>query len=110
MGGALASSFGGMNLFARSLGGIFSDKLFARFGFTGRLWAQFLSLFFEAIFLFCFGCVNNEQPWYTALGVLICFSVFVQMAIVSALVGAGGNLGAVIAGKGIYAPIDDELL
>merc|ERR1711981_488140 len=107
--GLLASSFGGMNLFARSLGGISSDLLFAKFGFTGRLWAQFLSLFFEAIFLFAFGCVNNEQPWYTALSVLICFSVFVQMAegtsygivpfmnrqqlaVVSALVGAGATL------------------
>merc|ERR1711963_809790 len=125
--GLLASSFGGMNLFARSLGGISSDFLFAKFGFSGRLWAQFLSLFFEAIFLFAFGCVNNEQPWYTALSVLICFSIFVQMAegtsygivpfmnpkqlaIISALVGAGGNLGAVIAGKCFYAPIDDELL
>merc|ERR1712170_326019 len=103
------------------------DFLFARFGFPGRLWAQFLSLFFEAIFLFAFGCVNNEQPWYTALSVLICFSIFVQMAegtsygivpfmipkqlaIISACVGAGGNLGAVIAGKCFYAPIDDELL
>merc|ERR1712048_1067267 len=125
--GLLASSFGGMNLFARSLGGISSDLLFAKFGFTGRLWAQFLALFFEAIFLFAFGCVNNEQEWYTALSVLICFSIFVQMAegtsygivpfmlpkqlaIISACVGAGGNLGAVIAGKCFYAPIDDELL
>merc|ERR1711959_173199 len=33
-----------------------------------------------------------------------------QLAIVSALVGAGGNLGAVIAGKCFYAPIEDELL
>merc|ERR1712190_369787 len=89
--------------------------------------AQFLALFFEAIFLFAFGCVSNEQEWYTALCVLICFSTFVQMAegtsygivpfmipkqlaIVSALVGAGGNLGAVIAGKFFYEPIDDELL
>merc|ERR1712146_568728 len=99
---------GGMNLFARSLGGIGSDVLFAKFGFPGRIWAQFLSLFFEAIFLFAFGCVSNEQPWYVALMVLICFSIFVQMsegtsygivpfmnkqqlAVVSALVGAGGN-------------------
>jgi len=124
---SLAACFGGMNLFARSLGGIFSDFLFARFGFPGRLWAQFLALFFEAIFLFAFGCVNNEQEWYTALCVLICFSLFVQMAegtsygivpfmnkqqlaVVSALVGAGGNLGAVIAGFCFYKPIDDELL
>merc|ERR1712187_593471 len=124
---ALASSFGLMNLFARSLGGISSDILFAKFGFRGRIWAQFLALFFEAIFLFCFGCVSNEQPWWVALMVLICFSTFVQMAegtsygivpfmnkqqlaIVSALVGAGGNLGAVIAGFCFYKPIEDDLL
>merc|ERR1719446_1534169 len=69
---ALAASFGGMNLFARSLGGITSDLLYAKIGFRGRIWAQFLALFFEAIFLFCFGCVNNEQPWWVALIVLIC--------------------------------------
>merc|ERR1719277_2845110 len=43
---ALAACFGGMNLFARSLGGITSDILFAKFGFPGRIWAQFLGLFF----------------------------------------------------------------
>ena len=32
------------------------------------------------------------------------------MAIVAALVGAGGNLGAVIAGFCFYKPIDDDLL
>lgn len=123
----LASSFGLMNLFARSLGGITSDFLFAKVGFRGRIWAQFLALFFEAIFLFGFGNVSNTQPWYVALMVLICFSLFVQMAegtsygivpfmnkkqlaIVSALVGAGGNLGAVIAGFCFYKPISDELL
>jgi len=123
----LAGSFGGMNLFARSLGGILSDFLFAKIGFRGRIWAQFLSLFFEAVFLLVFGCVNNEQEWYVALMVLICFSVFVQMsegtsygivpfmnkqqlAVVSALVGAGGNLGAVIAGFCFYKTIDDDLL
>jgi len=123
----LAGSFGGMNLFARSLGGILSDFLFAKIGFRGRIWAQFLSLFFEAVFLFAFGCVNNEQEWYVALMVLICFSIFVQMsegtsygivpfmnkqqlAVVSALVGAGGNLGAVIAGFCFYKPIENDLL
>jgi len=123
---SLASAFGGMNLFARSLGGISSDLLFAKFGFRGRIWAQFLALFFEAIFLFFFGLVDNSQPWYVALAVLIFFSLFVQMAegtsygivpfmnkqqlaVVSALVGAGGNLGAVIAGFCFYKPIDDPL-
>jgi len=124
---ALAGAFGLMNLFARSLGGITSDLLFKKFGFRGRIWAQFLALFFEAIFLFCFGLVDNSQEWYVALAVLVCFSLFVQMAegtsygivpfmnkkqlaVVSALVGAGGNLGAVIAGFGFYRPIEDPLL
>ena len=69
-----------MNLFARSLGGITSDILFKYVGFRGRIWAQFLALFFEAVFLFCFGMVDSSQPWYVALAVLICFSLFVQMA------------------------------
>ena len=77
---ALAGAFGLMNLFARSLGGISSDILFKYVGFRGRIWAQFLALFFEAIFLFCFGLVDNSQPWYVALAVLVCFSLFVQMA------------------------------
>jgi NNP family nitrate/nitrite transporter-like MFS transporter len=124
---ALAASFGMMNLFARSLGGMLSDCLYAKIGFSGRIWAQFLGLFFEAIFLFIFGCIDNSKPWYVALIVLICFSTLVQMsegtsygivpfmnkkqlAVVSALVGAGGNLGAVIAGFCFYKPINDALL
>ena len=77
---ALAGAFGLMNLFARSLGGISSDLMYRFFGFRGRIWAQFLALFFEAIFLFAFGNVDNSQPWYVALAVLVCFSLFVQMA------------------------------
>jgi len=126
---ALAGSFGLMNLFARSLGGIFSDILNAKFGFPGRIWAQFLCLFFEGIFLFFFGCVDNSNHWAVALLVLLCFSLFVQMsegtsygivpfmnpkqlACTSALVGAGGNLGAVIALWCFYkqlGPIDTLL-
>ena len=33
-----------------------------------------------------------------------------QLAVVSALVGAGGNLGAVIAGFCFYRPINDPLI
>jgi len=131
----LAGCFGLMNLFARSLGGITSDVLFAMIGFRGRIWAQFLALFFEALFLFAFGSVSNESgtgvdgsfpAWAVALIVLICFSLFVQMAegtsygivpfmnkeqlaVVSALVGAGGNLGSVIALQSFYKPIEDDL-
>merc|ERR1719274_555725 len=93
-----------------------------RFGFPGRIWAQFLCLFFEGFFLFGFGCVDNSQHWSVALAVLIGFSTCVQMAegtsygivpfmnpkqlaCTSALVGAGGNLGAVIALWCFYKPL-----
>jgi len=122
----LAGCFGLMNLFARSLGGMFSDGLASKFGFRGRIWAQFLALFFEALFLFAFGSIDNTNEWYVALIVLVMFSTCVQMAegtsygivpfmnkkqlaVVSALVGAGGNLGAVIAGFAFYNPIDHPL-
>jgi NNP family nitrate/nitrite transporter-like MFS transporter len=115
----LAGSFGMMNLFARSLGGIMSDMMFARFGFRGRIWSQFGSLMLEGLTFFGFACVSNEYPWYYALIALCTFSLFVQMAqgtsyamvpfmkpeqlaIVSALVGAGGNAGAVFAGFAFY--------
>merc|ERR550537_636634 len=124
---AFASCFGLMNLFARSLGGITSDAMFAKYGFRGRLWAHFLSLFFEGIFLFIFGCVSNDYQWYHALMALVCFSLFVQMAegtsygivpfmkkeqlaMVSALVGAGGNAGAVFAGFAFYKQNWDDTL
>merc|ERR1719240_614520 len=124
---ALAGCFGLMNLFARSLGGIFSDALFARFSFRGRIWAQFLALFGEGIFLFVFANVSNEYQWYHALAALVLFSLFVQMAegtsygivpfmkkeqlaMVSALVGAGGNAGAVFAGFAFYKQDWDDTL
>jgi len=118
----LAGCFGLMNLFARSLGGVMSDVMFVKFKFPGRLWAQFLALFGEGIMLFVFACVDNSQPWYIALIVLIGFSLCVQaaegtsygvvpfmnpkqLAVVSACVGAGGNLGAVIALWCFYKPL-----
>merc|ERR1719263_2481881 len=124
---ALAGCFGLMNLFARSLGGITSDAMYSRFDFRGRLWAQFLTLFGEGLFLFIFGCVTNEYQWYHALAALILFSLCVQMAegtsygivpfmkpeqlaCVSALVGAGGNAGAVFAGFAFYKQDWDDTL
>ncbi|CAE8655973.1 unnamed protein product [Polarella glacialis] len=126
--GALAMCFGGMNLFARSLGGIASDWASSRLGMQGRLWIHFLSLFGEAIFLFIFGCIDKSTGgWPVALVVLIFFAIFVNMsegtsyaivpymipqdlAIVSAVVGAGGTLGAVIATWAFYKYVQDSLL
>jgi len=126
--GALAMSFGGMNLFARSLGGIASDWANSRWKMQGRLWIHFLSLFGQAIFLFIFGMIKKESGgWPVALLVLIVFSIFVNaaegtsygivpymipqdLAIVSAVVGAGGTAGAVIAQFAFYRPIEDNFL
>jgi nitrate/nitrite transporter NarK len=125
--GALAMTFGGMNLFARSLGGIFSDWCNQRWAMPGRLWAHFLSLLGQAAFLFLFGCVTSDMGWGPAVIVLCIFSIFVnmaegtsygivpymipeQLAVVSAMVGAGGTLGAVVATRACYMTTDDDLL
>jgi NNP family nitrate/nitrite transporter-like MFS transporter len=123
---ALASSFGLMNLFGRCLGGVSSDLMYSRFGFRGRLWAQFLALLGEGLFLFAFGCVSNEYHWSYALATIVPFSVCVQvaegtsyglvpfmkpeqLAVVSALVGAGGNVGAVFSGFAFKHDWEDTL-
>merc|ERR1719188_2445792 len=126
--GALAMAFGGMNLFARSLGGIASDWANTRWSMPGRLWAHFLALFGQAVMLFIFGCINSSSGgWPVALAVLIVFSIFVNaaegtsygivpymipqdLAIVSAVVGAGGTAGAMIALNAFYKPVEDILL
>merc|ERR1719161_2840129 len=122
--GALAMSFGAMTLFARSVGGIVSDWANSKFQMCGRLWTHFISLFGQAVFLFLFGCVTKEMgDWPVALAVLIVFAIFVniaegtsygivpymiptELAIVSAVVGAGGTLGAVIATWAFYKNFD----
>lgn len=87
---------------------------------------HFLALFGQATFLFLFGCVNQDMGWPVALVVLIVFSIFVnaaegtsygivpymiptEVAVVSAMVGAGGTLGAVIATWSFYKSIEDPL-
>jgi len=126
--GALALSFGAMNLFARSVGGIASDWANARWQMQGRLWCHFISLFGQAIFLFAFGSIDKSNGgWPLALTMLVIFAIFVNMAegtsygivpymipeelaIVSAMVGAGGTLGAVIATWSFYKSIEDTKL
>jgi len=125
--GALAMSFGAMNLFARSIGGILSDWANMRWQMQGRLWIHFLSLFGQAVFLFLFGCIDKSTGgWPVALAMLIIFAIFVNMAegtsygivpymipqdlaIVSAVVGAGGTLGAVIATWSFYKYVEHPL-
>jgi NNP family nitrate/nitrite transporter-like MFS transporter len=110
--GLIASLFGLMNLFARASGGIFSDWSNSKQGLTGRIRAQFICLLGEGFSIVLFS-VQTNLVW--AIVCLVIFSSFVQasegstfgmtpypfpkhMGSVAGLVGAGGNLGAVLWG------------
>ncbi|WP_373496188.1 NarK family nitrate/nitrite MFS transporter [Aquiflexum sp.] len=110
--GLIAGLFGLMNIFARSMGGYFGDKAGVKHGLKGRVMLMGGLLFFEGIALLFF----SQMTWLPlAIGSMIVFSLFVQMAegatysvvpfinkkaigAVSGIVGAGGNAGAVMAG------------
>jgi NNP family nitrate/nitrite transporter-like MFS transporter len=110
--GALASIFGFMNLFARALGGIFSDKIGKRYGLRGKslLLAGFLILEGFGIILFA-----KSGSLSMAIISMLLFALFLKMAnggtysivpfinkdaigSVAGIVGAGGNIGAMLVG------------
>ncbi len=110
--GGVAASFGLMNIFARTLGGIFGDNFGALWGLKGRSFWLFVVLLGEGCALMIF---SQMQVLFLALPMLIIFSLFTQMAegatysvvpfinkkslgAVAGVVGAGGNAGAVAAG------------
>jgi len=110
--GIIAALFGLMNLFARSLGGYFSDLFAAKSGLKGRVYFLFAVLFLEGLALMLF---SQMSVLIMAVGTMILFSLFVQMSegatfgivpfvnkkalgAVAGIVGAGGNAGAVAAG------------
>jgi len=110
--GMLAGSFGVLAIFARSLGGYLGDRAGRRFGLDGR--GRFLTamLFAEGLGLILFSRMGSLVP---AAISLVSFGLFVHMAAgatysvvpfiqpkgvgaVAGIVGAGGNVGAVLAG------------
>lgn len=110
--GLIAGLFGLMNIFARTLGGFFSDKFAIKAGLKGRVYFLFTVLFLEGCALMLFSQMN---VLYLAVGTMVLFSLFVQMSegatygvvpfmnrkalgAVAGIVGAGGNAGAVAAG------------
>jgi len=110
--GLVAGLFGLMNLFARTMGGFFGDRLGRKWGLRGRVRWLVVALLGEAIALACFSQMTLLP---IAVGSMIVFSLFVQMSegatysvvpfinkrglgLVAGIVGAGGNLGAVSAG------------
>ena len=109
---AVASLFGLMNLFARSMGGGISDMLGKLMGMRGRLLAQAICLLGEGVCLVIF---SYQTTLPTLVPALICFSLCTQAAEgstfsvvpyvepaaiggVCAVVGAWGNIGAILWG------------
>jgi NNP family nitrate/nitrite transporter-like MFS transporter len=110
--GLAAGIFGGLALFARALGGIASDGIAVRFGLDGRTMLLFALLVGEGVGLLLFGAAPSAG---LAIAAMSLFGLFVHMSAgatyavipfvdrkvlggVAGLVGAGGNVGAVLAG------------
>ncbi|WP_207425547.1 MFS transporter [Pedobacter sp. SYSU D00535] len=110
--GALAASFGLMNIFARALGGYFSDKVGQIYGLRGKGLLLGLFLVLEGIGIAYFAQAGSLTA---AIVAMLIFALFLKMAnggtysivpfvnkkaigSVSGIVGAGGNIGAMLAG------------
>lgn len=111
---AIASIFGFMNIFARGLGGYFSDWANEKIGMKGRIWVQLILLLAEGVCILIFSVMDSL---WSAILVLTIFSIFVQGAegstygivpyvnpvapgAVAGIVGAGGPSGAIAFGMG----------
>jgi len=110
--GLIAGTFGMMNIFARALGGVFGDKAGKKFGLRGRIMILAAFLLLEGLGIVLFSSMNS-LPW--AIATMLLFALFLKMSngatysvvpfinnkaigMVSGIVGAGGNVGAVMAG------------
>jgi MFS transporter, NNP family, nitrate/nitrite transporter len=107
-------AYGSMNIFARALGGLFSDRLNVKMGMRGRLWLQSMLLLGEGTLIIVFAYSDSLVG---SVVVMCCFSVFTQSAegaiygvvpyvsklytgAVAGFVGSGGNVGSVVYGLG----------
>jgi len=112
MAGLLASIFGWLNIFARAIGGIISDKVGNRFGFNGKVNLLTILLLLEGIGIILFAKAGNLGA---AIALLFFFGLCLKMAngatysivpfinpnavgSVAGIVGAGGNVGAMLIG------------
>lgn len=110
--GLLASIFGWLNLFARALGGIVSDKVGKRFGFNGKVSLLAILLLLEGVGIMLF---SNAGGLVLAITMMFFFGLCLKMAngatysivpfinpkavgSVAGIVGAGGNIGAMVIG------------
>jgi NNP family nitrate/nitrite transporter-like MFS transporter len=112
MAGLVASMFGMMNLFARALGGIVSDRCNRRWGLRGRGLLLGWTIGAEGLAMMIFSQMHLLP---VAIGSMMLLGLFVKMSNganysvvpfvnrralggVAGIVGAGGNAGAVLAG------------
>jgi NNP family nitrate/nitrite transporter-like MFS transporter len=112
MAGLVAGLFGMMNLFARALGGIVSDRWNRRWGMRGRATLLGCTIAAEGVAMMIFA---EMRALPLAIASMMLLGLFVKMSnganysivpfvnrralgAVAGIVGAGGNAGAVIAG------------
>jgi NNP family nitrate/nitrite transporter-like MFS transporter len=110
--GFVASSFGMMNIFARALGGIVSDRVHQSNGLRGRALLLGGTIFCEGLALMLF---SQMRVLPLAIGAMMLTGLFIKMSngatyavvpfvnrkalgAVAGIVGAGGNFGSVLAG------------
>jgi NNP family nitrate/nitrite transporter-like MFS transporter len=110
--GIIAGTFGMMNIFARALGGIFGDNAGKKWGLRGRVIVLGVFLLLEGLGIILFSAMDT-LTW--AIVTMLVFALFLKMSngatysvvpfinhkamgAVSGIVGAGGNVGAVLAG------------
>jgi len=110
--GLIAGLFGMMNIFARALGGIFGDMAGKRGGLKGRILILGIFLMCEGVGIILFSSMTS-LAW--AIAAMLLFALFLKMSngatysvvpflnkravgVISGVVGAGGNVGAVMAG------------
>jgi len=110
--GLVAGSFGMMNIFARALGGIVSDRFHQRWGLRGRALLLCATICAEGLALMLF---SQMKVLPLAIAAMMLTGLFIKMSngatyslvpfvnkkalgAVAGIVGAGGNVGAVLAG------------
>jgi MFS transporter, NNP family, nitrate/nitrite transporter len=110
--GLLASIFGWLNIFARALGGIVSDKVGKKYGFNGKVSLLAILLLLEGIGIMLFA---NSGGLVMAIMMMFFFGLCLKMAngatysivpfinpkavgSIAGIVGAGGNVGAMLIG------------
>jgi len=110
--GMIVGAFGLLAIFARSLGGWVSDRVSLRRGIPGRLTFLGAALLAEGVLLILF---SRSGSLPLAVAILILFGLFVHVSCgatyavipfvnreavgaVAGIVGAGGNVGAVLSG------------